>query len=199
MLARLLTFAVWGLLALCSAFWLLKLLPAPLRVPPQALPAADGTGPRADLSRLFGAPQAAPVAEVAAPVDGRYKLVGLVAPKQGGGRHAGEGVAVITVDNAPARTVRVGAAVDGDLQLLALDGNSAALGRQGVVSLRLSLAPPVPAATGSLPAAVALPPPQINSNPPPQALPVMPPAQPLPPELPPTQTGQDGNTGSNTR
>lgn len=189
MLARLLTFGVWALLALCSAFWLLKLLPAPLSVPPQALPAADGATARTDLSRLFGAPQAMAVAAVAAPVDGRYKLVGLVAPRQSGGGHAGEGVAVIAVDNAPARTVRVGAAVDGELQLLALDGNSAALGREGVVSLRLTLAPPVPAATGSLPAAVALPPPQINPAPP---QPVM-----LAPETPPPPAEPPGR--DNTR
>jgi general secretion pathway protein C len=163
MLARLLAFVVWALLACCSAYWLLKLWPSPLRVPPQTLSAADGnSGARADLSRLFGSEVSAPVAVAA--VESRYQLVGLVAPKSAAAAHAGEGVAVISVDKAPPRSVRVGAPVDGDLVLLALDAKSAALGSQGVVSLRLNLAPPAAPATGSLPTAVAAP---VLSLPPP--------------------------------
>lgn len=153
MVSRLLAFLVWALLAFSAAYWLLKLAVRPLPVPSQAVLAGDGAAPRVDLSRLLGAalPQtAAPVAEA----PGRYKLVGVVAPKSGGAKerqHEGEGVAVIAIDNAPPRSVRVGGVVDGELRLLALDRRSASLGSQGVVSLRLELAPPTPAATGSLP------------------------------------------------
>ena len=57
-------------------------------------------------------------------------------------------------------TDRIGGVVDGELRLLALDRQSAALGSSpGVVSLRLNLSAPAPAATGSLPPAHNLPPP----------------------------------------
>lgn len=173
MRARLLAFVVWALLACVSVFWLMKLVARPLPVPPQAVPAADATGPRADLARLLGAAQAqAAVPEPQAANEGRLRLVGLVAPKQAGQpQYAGEGVAVISVDGAPPRPVRVGGLVDGELRLLALDARSAALGSQGVVSLRLNLAPPAPAATGSLPVAQSTPVPGQPMMAPPQPSP----------------------------
>lgn len=167
---RLLTFVIWALLACSSAYWLLKLLPSSTPVPPQAVSAGDGAGANADLSRLLGAPRG--VAEAApAAADSRFKLIGLVAPKQASERHAGEGVAVIAVDDKPPRTVRIGALVDGDLQLLVLDAKSAGLGSQGVVSMRLNLVPPASPATGSRPAPAA----QAA-----QVLPSRPPAMPTP-------------------
>jgi general secretion pathway protein C len=154
MRVRLLTFVVWALLAGSSAYWLLKLLPGSTPVPPQAVLAGDGGGTNADLSRLLGPPRGMAEAPMVA-ADSRFKLIGLVAPKHSSGRHAGEGVAVIAVDDKPPRTVRIGAQVDGDLQLLALDAKSAGLGSQGVISMRLNLAPPAPPATGSRPAPTA--------------------------------------------
>jgi general secretion pathway protein C len=184
MRVRLLTFVVWALLAGSSAYWLLKLLPASTPVPPQALLAGDGTGANADLSRLLGPPRGAAEAPLVA-ADSRFKLIGLVAPKQSSGRHAGEGVAVIAVDDKPPRTVRIGALVDGDLQLLALDAKSAGLGSQGVVSVRLNLAPPAPPATGSRPAPGA----QLLPSTPPPAQPL-----PKPDSAPPPISQRDANT-----
>jgi general secretion pathway protein C len=46
--------------------------------------------------------------------------------------------------------VRVGAAVDGELRLMAVNARSAGLGRDGIVSLNLQLAPPSAASTGAL-------------------------------------------------
>jgi general secretion pathway protein C len=79
----------------------------------------------------------------------RFKLLGVVAPRSALAAQAGEGVALIAVDGV-ARTVRVGAAVDGDLRLLAVNARSAALGQAGVVSLNLQLTAPPPASTGAL-------------------------------------------------
>lgn len=160
MLARLLAFLVWALLAGVAVFWGLRLWSRPMPLPPQAVPAQNQPAARGDLSRLLGSAAAeAPVAQ--APVDGRIRLVGLVAPRQAD-RHAEEGVAVISVDGAPPRPVRVGGVVEGELRLLALDRQSAALGSSpGVVSLRLNLSAPAPAATGSLPPAQNLPPPGL--------------------------------------
>jgi general secretion pathway protein C len=183
MRVRLLTFVVWALLAGSSAYWLLKLLPGSTPVPPQALLAGDGAGANADLSRLLGPPRGAAEAPLVA-ADSRFKLIGLVAPKQSSERHAGEGVAVIAVDDKPPRTVRIGALVDGDLQLLVLDAKSAGLGSQGVVSMRLNLAPPAPPATGSRPPPGALLP---SSNPPAQPMP-------KPDSAPPPISQRDANT-----
>lgn len=190
-----LAFVSWALLACVGVFWMLRLLDAPLPLPAGALPAADGAGPRADLGRLLGAPQPAQAAaEAAAPADGRYKLVGLVAPRVPGDKHAGEGVALISVDGAPARPVRIGGAVDGELRLLALERRSASLGAQGVERLKLVLEAPPPAATGSLPVAQPVPLPgqampgqAVPGQPlPPAPLPVVPP---LPQGEPPPRSG----------
>lgn len=186
MLARLLAFLVWALLAGVAVFWGLRLWSRPMPLPPQAVPAQNQPAARGDLSRLLGSAAAeAPVAQ--APVDGRIRLVGLVAPRQAD-RHAEEGVAVISVDGAPPRPVRVGGVVDGELRLLALDRQSAALGSSpGVVSLRLNLSAPAPAATGSLPPAQNLPPPGLPVQNPGQA-----PQSPQSPVMPGAAAGLPG-------
>lgn len=195
MLARLLAFVTWALLACISVFWLLRLLDAPLPLPAGALPAADGAVARADLGRLLGNAAAPAVAEAPAASDGRYKLLGLVAPNPArgvdGNRHAGEGVALISVDGAPPRPVRVGGAVDGDLRLLALERRSVSLGAAGVERVRLNLEAPVPAATGSLPLAQPMP---LPGQPPQQQQPLAPqplPALPHPGEPPVPRPGGD--------
>jgi len=144
-------FVVWGLLACSGGYWLIQIMAKPLAAPADALPAAEQRGPQADLSRLFGAATLA-AAEPVAAAEGRFKLLGVVAPKRpaaGQPGQASEGVALIAVDGV-ARTVRIGASVDGELQLLALTSRSASLGQGGVVSLTLELAAPAPASTGAL-------------------------------------------------
>ncbi|MDN3921146.1 hypothetical protein [Roseateles violae] len=152
MLARLMAFLVWGLLACSGVYWMLQLLARPL--PTQAPPVAERGAAAADLSRLLGAAiVSAPEAAPAPAEEARFKLLGVVAPKSAQATAAGEGVALIAVDGV-ARTVRVGAAVDGELRLLAVDARSARLGREGGSSLSLQLAPPTSANTGSLQPAV---------------------------------------------
>lgn len=154
MLARILAFLVWALLAGLAVFWGLRLLSRPLPVPAQAVSAQAAPALRADLGRLLGSAAApAEMPQAQAPADARFRLLGLVAPRHAE-RHDTEGVAVISVDGAPPRPVRVGGVVEGDLRLLALDRQSASLGSQGLVRVRLTLSPPMPAATGTLPPAL---------------------------------------------
>ncbi len=181
-------FVVWGLLACSGGYWLIQLLARPLQAPALAQPALEQRAGQADLTRLFGA-AALVVAEAAPAAESRFKLLGVVAPKNASSQRAGEGVALIAVDGV-ARTVRVGALVDGNLQLLAVDARSASLGEAGVVSMTLQIAPLAPAATGALPAAEAspvvlgsyAPPPAPQQQPPQQAAqPLNDPAGPPPP------------------
>jgi len=153
MIARLMAFLVWGVLACSSGYWLLKLLVQPIATPAQALPATDQTAPRADLQRLFGANAPPPTAvETVSPLEGRLKLLGVVAANNAHARQTGEGVALIAVDGLP-RTVRVGAVVEGELRLLEVRARSVSLGSNGVVVMTIEMAPNAPAATGALPVA----------------------------------------------
>ncbi|MEJ6006374.1 hypothetical protein WG899_12490 [Paucibacter sp. AS339] len=155
MLARLIAFLLWGLLAYSGGYWLIQLLAKPLATPAQALPAIERQGQQADLTRLFGAAPLVAAAEVA-PSESRFKLLGVVAPKSLKAAQSGEGVALIAVDGV-ARTVRVGALVDGNLRLLSVDARSASLGEAGVSSITLQMSAPAPAATGALQPAQASP------------------------------------------
>ena len=148
-------FLVWGLLACSGVYWLIQLLGRPLPTPGLAMVATERHGGRADLTRLFGAGTST-VAEPEVVADSRFKLLGVVAPRSAAAQRAGEGVALIAVDGV-ARTVRVGARVDGDLYLLAVEARSASLGQSGVVGLSLKLAPPSAALTGALPPAAPSP------------------------------------------
>lgn len=171
MLARIIAFLVWGLLACSGVYWLIQLLAQPIAAPAQAQPALEQRSLQADLTRLFGAAPVA-VVEAAPAAASRFNLLGVVAPKNAVAAQAGEGVALIAVDGV-ARTVRVGALVDGNLQLLFVDARSASLGEAGVVSMTLQIAPQANPATGSLPAAQAspvvlgsyAPPPPMQSQP----------------------------------
>ncbi|MBI3347566.1 MAG: hypothetical protein HY020_10195 [Burkholderiales bacterium] len=157
MLARLTTFSVWLLLGGSVAYWGLQLLARPLTMPASVLSAGESRGAQVDLGRLLGvaAVEAAPEPEVAAST--RLRLLGVVAPRNAQAADAGEGVALIEVDGV-ARTVRVGAVVDGDLRLLRVDARSANLGRVGQApSQVLQMSPPPSPSTGSLPPATPSP------------------------------------------
>ncbi|MFG6455301.1 type II secretion system protein N [Roseateles sp. BYS96W] len=164
MRARLTTFGIWLLLGGSVAYWGLQLLTRPLGMPPMVRPAGGASTGAVDLARLLGndAPQV--VAEAEAPST-RLRLLGVVAPKNAEAAEAGEGVALIDVDGV-ARTVRVGAVVDGELRLLRVDARSAGLGRAGqAVTQTLQISMPSEPATGSLP--VASPSPVVlGGNPP---------------------------------
>lgn len=156
---RLLSFLVWALLGCSGVFWALQLLARPLPLPAHAAPAGDSALPRGDLSRLLGStPVGAPSEPAPVAGESRFRLLGVVSPKGGDvGAHRGEGVALIAIDGAPARPVRVGAAVDGELRLLALDARSASLGQGGVTTMTLRLEAPAAAATGTPSVAVPTP------------------------------------------
>ncbi|HEV6965707.1 type II secretion system protein N [Roseateles sp.] len=153
MLARLMALTVWLLLGGSVAYWGLQLLARPLPMPASVLPVGEARAAQVDLGRLLGVtpPQAA--AEPEAAPSTRLRLLGVVAPKNPRAAQAGEGVALIEVDGV-ARTVRVGAVVDGELRLLRVEARTASLGRAGQApSQVLQISPPAAPATGSLPAA----------------------------------------------
>ncbi len=135
-------------------FWGGRLLARPVGTSALVVAMDTGATANADVSRLLGtAPQAesAPV-EAARQTSNRFRLTGVVAPK-----HPSEqGLALISVDGAPPRVYRVGAAIDGDLMLREVSLRTATVAssrssNDAATSFVLEL-PPLPAATtGALP------------------------------------------------
>jgi general secretion pathway protein C len=184
MLSRVAAFVIWAAVAGSLVFWVLRLAVRPAAVPAHATVVSAAPAYSGDLARMFGADAlpsqpslaAAPVAQP----DARFRLVGVVAPRTSSA--GGTGVALIATDGKPAKAYRVGAAVDGDLVLLAVHTRGASLGARGQaaqVALQLPALPPP--ATGT-------PPVSPGFNPPAPAAPmVLPSPRPLPPQpvLPP--------------
>jgi general secretion pathway protein C len=155
MAARWLAFLVWAVVGAASVFWLARLAGGGPSVPAHASVAPPTVAQRGPLSRVLGEEAlpvaAAPDAPAASPASSRFKLVGVVAPR---GTTTAPAVALIAVDNKPARAYRIGAVVDGDMVLQTVAARSAALGpREGQAQVQLELPPLPPPATGSLPAA----------------------------------------------
>ena len=154
---RLIAFVIWAAVAASAMFWALRLGASSPAAPAHTVAVGAATAPRGDLSRIFGAALVRdaggvnPIVE--APLSGRFRLLGVAAPRQGGDR---TGLALIAVDGKPARSYAVGTAVDGDMLLQSVHARGARLGPQGAaprVTLELPALPP--AATGSLPPALA--------------------------------------------
>lgn len=163
---------VWLLLGSSVAYWGLQLFARPLPMPESVLPAGEVRAAQVDLGRLLGVTAAEAAAEPEAPST-RLRLLGVVAPNNARAAEAGEGVALIEVDGV-ARTVRVGAVVDGELRLARVDARSASLGRAGQApSQVLQISPPAAPATGSLP--LAAPSPVVLGGNPPGSMNVGPP------------------------
>ena len=133
-LARLLTLLVWALAIGSITFWALRHVPSE---PAQAAPVAStapAPPPPGDLAAVFGrrAAASAPIPGAAASAPGtvaaaprspaeRFALVGVVAdPRQGG-------VALISVDGAPARPFEVGARIEEGLRLARVSPQAAVL------------------------------------------------------------------------
>jgi general secretion pathway protein C len=139
---------VWAALAGSLVFWGLRLFARPGAVPPQVQTVAIDQAVRGDVLRLLGA--VAPAAESAAPppaAAARFKLVGAVASTG-----AGPSWAVLSVDDKPARVVRVGGAVDGQWVLQGVTAKGVSLGPAGAAAqLVLDLPQLPPPATGTLP------------------------------------------------
>jgi general secretion pathway protein C len=145
------TFALWALAAGSAAYWGLKLggrtgiVTAPLPPAHQVVAVDPGA-----IARLLGSsPAAAAVPVAAAPsLASRFQLLGVAA-----GAHSGAGAAVISVDGKPARSFRVGSAIDEGLVLQSVHGRQATLGadRNGPPLLTLEV-PPLKAGVSTVPA-----------------------------------------------
>ncbi len=199
---------MWALVAACAVFWLLRFFASPLQAPAQTTAVSTALAARGDLQRLLGSPPAAQ-APVVAEAAGRFKLIGVMAPRptDAGSR---QGVALLTVDDKPPRPYRVGAAVDGDWFVQSVSARAVTIaGPSSVAPIRLELPLPAAAATGQLPTvslSSAAPAPPSAQQPmavmplpaaPPVPLPPAAAAAPLPqanPGAPPTvYLGPDGN------
>jgi len=147
MWARWSTFLVWALVAASAVFWGLKLAASPLSAPPQTVLAQATPGAGGDWS----------------------PLIGVVAPRAAAARS--QGVALIAVDGKPPRAYRVGAVIDGEHVLQAVQARAVAIGpRQGPATIALQLAPlpppatGVPAAAGVNPGGPVIVPPPVNAG-----------------------------------
>lgn len=141
---------MWAALAGSLVFWGLRLFARPGAVPTQVQTVAIDQAVRGDVLRLLGA--VAPVGEAAAPppaAAARFKLVGAVASTG-----TGPSWAVLSVDDQPARVVRLGASVDGQWVLQSVTAKGVSLGPAGAAAqLTLDLPQLPPPATGTLPGA----------------------------------------------
>jgi general secretion pathway protein C len=171
--ARLSAFVIWAAVAASAVFWLLRMLVTPPRAPVQTVAVSTSASLRGDVSRLLGAPPAAaPAAAAVVDQAGRFRLVGVMAPK-GDATVSGQGIALIAIDGKPARPYRIGGTVEGDLVLQTVSQRGALIGqRSAEPSVRLELPPLPPPSTGTLPA-----PPAFNAG----AAPVVAPPAPAPP------------------
>lgn len=151
-MARWLAFVVWAAVAASAAFWGSKLIvPA---TQPRAGVATPVPGPLGDLSRLLGAPPPSKPG-VATPTAGeraRFQLIGVIAASDKSS--ASDGFALIAVDGQRARSYRVGAMLDSDWALRAVQTRGVSIApRNGEAAISLEL-PPLPwTATGQLPPA----------------------------------------------
>jgi general secretion pathway protein C len=187
---RWLTLAVWAVVGASAVAWGLRVFPTAPGVPPGATAVVAGSALQGDPLRLLGAaaPSDAAPAPALPPASSRFTLLGVVAPRAPAA--AGEGLAVIAVDDRPPRAYRVGATVDGELVVRRVHARGVELGpADGGAAFALDAPPLAPAA-----AAPARP---LPGQPLPRVLPQLQPrALPLPPQ--PVVDGDMGSDGSET-
>lgn len=110
MTARLISFVLWAFVALCVAFWTLKLTDSPRSIPTGMALLAGSSSSKGNLEHLFGSlavqEEAAPTAPSG--LQDRIKLLGTVASP---GNPDQAGWATFSVDNGIAKTYQVGATV----------------------------------------------------------------------------------------
>jgi general secretion pathway protein C len=150
MSSRWFAFVLWALVAASAVAWAQRLVSRPEPVPTFAVPVAESAAARGDALRLLGREPAktASVSEPsAAAVQSRFKLVGVVAPRDG--QVFSGALALISTDDKPARPVRLGAPVGDGLVLLSVHRRGATLGPEGAeATVRLELPERPGAATG---------------------------------------------------
>ncbi len=147
--ARWVAFVVWAALAASAVFWVMRLFASPIAVPADAVTVGQAGPLQADLGVLFGRAEVAAQDAVVPIAPSRFKLLGVVTPQQG--RDAGIALALISVDDQPAKAYRVGAVVDGQTVLQSVGVRGANLGPRGGATAALELPPPAAASTGTLP------------------------------------------------
>ena len=155
-------FFTWALVAACLAFWGLKIFAATHPVPAGALTPVPPVATAGPMVRLFGA-QATPDEEdnTPSPASDRFQLVGVIAPRAGT-----QGFAIVSMDNQPARSWQVGAALEGDTTLLSVARRSADFGpKGGPTAFTLELPEPQPPQTGTLADATSQPNAAVPRNP----------------------------------
>lgn len=154
MSARWFAFVIWAAAAATVVAWGLRLGATPPAVPAYTVPVAESGALRGDTLRLLGRDAepvrgSAPAAPVAASEAGRFRLLGVVAPRDD--RYSAAGLALIAIDGKPARPVRVGSNVDEGLVLLGVHRRGASLGPQdGAPTVTLELPERPPPATGKV-------------------------------------------------
>ncbi len=155
MSARLLSLVVWALAAASVVFWVSRFTARPAPTPGHASTVGPAAVPAAPLTRLFGVPPPPPPVEEAAPqpvvADARFKLIGVAAARSG----QRSGLALIAVDDKPARAVPIGGRVDGELVVLSISHRQVDIGTaRGPVVSSLTL-PALPEANRGVPGALS--------------------------------------------
>ncbi|MBA4109167.1 MAG: hypothetical protein C0487_06200 [Leptothrix sp. (in: Bacteria)] len=154
MASRILALFIWAAVAASLAYWGLRWLAQPTAVPANATAVSLDNAARGDMRKLLTGPAAAadpgqPDPTAASMLAERIKLLGVVAPRNDGDKG---GLALLSVDGKPARAVRAGGSVDGDMVLLTVNQRGAEIGpAAGPATVRLDLPLLPAAATGSLP------------------------------------------------
>jgi general secretion pathway protein C len=154
MASRILALLIWAAVAASLAYWGLRWLAQPTAVPANATAVSLDNAARGDMRKLLTGPAVVadarqPDPSTASMLAERIKLLGVVAP-----RHEGDkgGLALLSIDGKPARAVRAGASVDGDMVLLTVSQRGAEIGpAAGPAAVKLDLPLLPAAATGSLP------------------------------------------------
>ncbi len=194
MASRFFAFIIWAAVAASIAYWGLRWLAPQVGVPASATSVKLGGQVPGDFRRLFASATTAdegPAIDpsAASQLLSRIRVIGAVAP---GTPSGDDGVALLSLDGKPARAVKIGQTIDGDMVLLALNQRQAEIGPMGGPTLaRIDLPRLSPAATSTLP-----PPSGATLNPPPSAVPpppAMPPAA-TPPDNPEPPPGPDGES-----
>jgi general secretion pathway protein C len=150
-------FFIWALVAACTAFWGLKIFAATRPVPAGAQAPQPPVAVAGPMVRLFGA---APTPEeqenTPSPASDRFQLVGVIAPREGASDQSG--IAIVSVDNQPAKAWHVGSELESGTTLQAVAKRTAQFGPQGgPTAFTLQLPEPQPPQTGTLPTAMSQP------------------------------------------
>lgn len=131
------------------AFWGLRLFAGPRGLPPHAQTVGAAETPRGDVARLLGKPEAAATVVAQAPAPSRFKLIGVITPRRD--NDIAVALAVISIDEQPAKAYRVGAVLDGQTVLREVRLRGASIGPRDGTATALELPPPATAKATTLP------------------------------------------------